>query len=359
MEKNQQHYPLLDWMQQGAFRVENGIITYVNSAAACYLFRAGMEISELIPFGKEDYEEYAGGCLYLSLKLHDTLFGATVVRMDGADVFILDTPQEDRYLQVLSLAAMELRSPLAGMISTADHLLPLATADASPEVRKYAAQLNQRLMQMQRIISNMSDCAVCSQADQRNMELVEIVSTLEEQLCRAAQALQHTGIRLEYRLPKERIFTLVYTQRLERAVYNLISNAAKFSPADSMIEVQLIRRGNRLALSVMDTGCGIRDKGDIFTRYLRQAGLEDYRNGIGLGMVFVRSTALLHGGAVLVDSPEDVGTRVTMTMAITQRKDTDVHTPILRIDYAGERDHCLLELSDVLPNELYTTDKVN
>ena len=161
---------------------------------------------------------------------------------------------------------------------------------------------------------------------------------------------------LTYQLPAERIFTLANSAHLERAVYNLISNAAKFSPVGAEISVQLVRKGERLALSVTDPGCGISQKGDVFTRYQRQPGLEDSRNGIGLGMVMIRSAAAAHGGAVLIDAPDGQGTRVTMTLAIRQRKDTAVRSPMLRIDYAGERDHCLLELSDVLPTKLYEVE---
>lgn len=359
MENKEQQWPMLDWISQGAFRVENGAITYVNSAAARYLFQTGMQIEELLATGAEEYRQYRGGLLYLSLQLHGHRFGATVVQMDGTDVFILEEQQEDRQFQMLALAAMELRSPLTGVVSAVDRMLPLVAEDASEEVRQYAAQLNQRLMQLQRIVGNMSDCSICTKADSKSMELVELVSTLEEQLSRTAQALGHAGIQLQYQLPNERIFTMVYPQQLERAIYNLISNAVKYSPAGSVIRVQLTRHGERLALSVTDSGCGIWDKGDIFTRYLRQPGIEDSRNGIGLGMVFIRSAAGLHGGAVLVDSPEGVGTRVTMTMAIRQQRGSTVCSPVIRIDYAGERDHCLLELSDVLPKELYSVETIN
>lgn len=358
MESNHNAWPMLDLMRQAAFRVENGIITYVNPIAARYLFLPGMQIRELLASGMEEYQEFTDGYLYLSLTMQDFLFGATVVRMDGGDVFLLEEQQEDQQFQALALAAMKLRTPLAGIISAAHHMFPLVTENASPEVSQYAAQINQRLMQLQRIVSNMSDSNADCQADPRNRELIEIVSTLEEQLSRAAQALAHAGIRLEYQLLQERIYTLVYAERLERTVYNLLSNAAKASAANSVIRVQLTKQGNRLALSVMDSGTGIRDKGDIFTHYLRQPGLEDNSNGIGLGMVLIRSTAMLHGGAVLVDCPEGAGTRVTITMAITQPKDTSVRSPRLRIDYAGEQDHCLLELSDVLPNELYAVDTI-
>jgi hypothetical protein len=70
-------------------------------------------------------------------------------------------------------------------------------------------------------------------------------------------------------------------------------------------------------------------------------------------MVLVRSAAVHHNGTVLVDCPEGSGIRVTMTIAIRSNPETVVQTPRLRIDYAGELDHTLIELSQVLPPDAY------
>ena len=134
----------------------------------------------------------------------------------------------------------------------------------------------------------------------------------------------------------------------------MVSNAVKFTPKDGAIQASLVRRGNRLYLSIRDSGSGIRQDldGDVFTRFRRQCGLEDGRFGIGLGLVLVRSAASAHGGAVLIDSPEGIGTRITMSLAIRQA-DSTVRSRILRVDYAGEQDHGLIELSELLPDALY------
>ena len=51
--------------------------------------------------------------------------------------------------------------------------------------------------------------------------------------------------------------------------------------------------------------------------------------------------------------------RITLSMQVRQSKDTGVRSPILHIDYAGERDHGLIELSDVLPAAAFDTDQIN
>lgn len=358
MEEKNQDIQMLELMQRPAFYAENGIITYVNSIAANYLLQPGMTLATLLASGEEEYATFTQACLHATVQLQGLTLDATIIRQGSKDLVLLEENTGASPLRALALAALELRIPMSNAAAITDRILPLAAGEEQKQMQEYAAQLNRRMMQMQRIISNMSDCETFGIADEKAMEYVEICSLLQEQLSGAAEALAQAGITLEYSLPEERIFTLAYPQKLERSVYNMLSNAAKFSPKGSTIRAQLTCRGNRLALSITDHGSGIRDAGDVFSQYLRQPGLEDPRIGLGLGMVLIRATATLHGGAVLLDHPEGTGTRITMTMAIQKDKTTEVRSPILRIDYAGERDHCLLELSDVLPAELYSMENM-
>ena len=359
MEEKKQDYVMLDLMDRPAFCVENGIITHVNPAAAPYFVQPGTAITDLVSAGVEDYAAFTEGCLYLTLQMEGFPFGATVVKHQGSDIFILTEQSHSAQLQALALAALELRGPLAGAIAATDQILPKVTGEQNPVLMDHATQLNRRLMQLQRIIGNMSDSGIYSRGTPVSMDYMDICGFLEELLSRVAETLEQAGRNLHYTLPKEAIFMLAHSESLERAVYNMISNAVKFSPVGSTIQAQLVRSGNRIAFSVTDMGSGIPDSRDVFSRYQRQPGLEDGRLGLGLGMVIIRSTAALHGGTVLIDHPEDTLTRVTMTLSIASKKHSEVRGPVLRIDYAGERDHCLLELSDVLPASLYTPENIN
>ena len=145
------------------------------------------------------------------------------------------------------------------------------------------------------------------------------------------------------------------TEKLERAVGNILSNALKFTPKGGTIEAKLTRTGKMLHLTVQDNGSGIPQslRGNVYNHYQRQPGIEDGRFGIGLGLVLIRATAAAHGGTVLIDHPEGSGTRITMTIAIRQDSDSLVRSSIISVDYAGGRDHLLLERADNLPAELY------
>lgn len=355
MEMQNKNIPMLELLLRPAFCVSGGKITKINQAAAPYLLCEGMDIMPLLATGAEEYREFEDGCLYLTLSIGPRVLGATVVAMDGDHLFMLEEASALQELRSLSLAARELRDPLTGMITTASQMFP--HADADPTQR---AQFNRRMYQTMRIISNMSDAYAYCQSGNERMEYVQICNFLEELLDKTAAQLQAADIHLQYSLPDKPIYTLADVEKLERAVYNLISNATKHTPAGGTIKVVLTHR-KRLYLSVTDDGPGVAPgvQGNVYSRYLRTPALTDGQEGIGLGMVLVRCVATLHGGTVLIDQPQGQGTRVTMTMDIRQRGSTQVRSPILCIDYAGERDHGLQELADVLPASLYSQENID
>jgi two-component system sensor histidine kinase MprB len=96
---------------------------------------------------------------------------------------------------------------------------------------------------------------------------------------------------------------------IERAVGNLLDNAAKWSPAAGRVEVT-VRDG---AVAIRDHGPGIdeQDLPYVFDRFYRAPSARGMP-GSGLGLAIVRQVAESHGGEVLVERPDDGGTRMTL-----------------------------------------------
>lgn len=345
MEKNKELRDWLNLLIRPGFYVEEGRITQVNAAAQGLLLEPGMDIAPLITSGLESYQNFQTGCLYVQLNLSDTTFQGCVTKDGSADVFTLESDNGDTALQALSLAARELRSPLSAVM----HGVQAMREENNPQ----AAALNRGLYQLLRLVGNMSD-AVRWPGNAR-METADLTAFFDELFEKTAVFAQAAGIRLEYQGLSKPLLCLADRDLLERAVLNLLSNAFKFTPKGGTVRVTLFTGGTSLRLSVWDSGPGIAQEiqGNLFSRYLRQPGIEDSRFGLGLGMVLVRSAAAAHGGAVLIDQPEGWGTRVTLTIALRRETAGVLRSPTMRIDYAGERDHALTELSDCLPVSLY------
>lgn len=359
MEQLENIMGMLDLMVRPAFCVKDGIIAHANQGALRYLIPVGTPIADLLPAGLEEYAEFQDGCLFLSLELHGTPYGASVTKNSGFDIIVLEQEADQAELNAMALAAQELREPLSSVMTVADRLFPVVSADENAQAQ--VARINRGLFQMLRVISNMSDAARYSQDTPCDHEVRDITGILQEIFDRAGRLIGQTDITVTFRNLNERIYTLVNEEKIERAVYNILSNAVKFTPRGGTIEASLTRRGTKLYLTVQDSGTGVDPqlRGSIHARYLREPGVEDGRFGIGLGMVLIRSAAAAHGGTVLMEHPDGRGARITMTIAIRQPSSSNFRTPVLKIDYAGDRDHGLIELSHALPARLYETETIN
>ena len=351
MEQMKDINGMLNFIEAPAFCAKGGAVVLLNEAARNCGIAEGTPISDLLLTGIREYGEYTGGCLFLNLKIG----GASVNRVGEYDFFRLEDTEDQAQMQAMALASQDLRQPLANVMAIADQLFPLTENDANPALQEHIARINRGLYQMQRIIVNMSDTFRYSRETVSKKETVNICNYINEQFAAAGELIAHAGMTLVYTPLDESVFCLADTEKLERAIHNILSNALKFAPKNSTIQAKLTRKGNMLYLTVTDSGSGINPalRQNVFSRYRRQPGVEDGRYGIGLGMVLIRNAATVHGGTVLMEQSESIGNRLTMTLTIDQSPAKGLRSPVFKVDYAGDRDHHLLELSDSLPAELY------
>lgn len=354
MERKSESQELLEKIIYPAFVVKDGIISNANQAARLRGIETDMQISSLIETGAEAYAVFSDGKLCLTLNVCGITYNATVTPTGSGDLFCLESDYEAPELRALSLAAQQLREPLSNAMLGTDQLLPNANVQSDPQLRDQLAQINRNLHQLLRAVSNMSDTAQYKAGRCARMEACDAVGIFEEVLKKAAHLAERSGRTLNYSVPAQSVICFVDADQLERAILNLISNAIKYSPKESTIMAQLRRGANTLIFSIWDNGNVSQKRSDLFSAYLQEPGLTDGRSGIGLGMTIVRAVAAAHGGTVLMEQPKDSGIKITMTICAKCDKDTPLRSPIsLPFDYAGGRDHALVELSDALSDSLY------
>lgn len=361
MDRESDAMGMLDLMVSPSFCVKENKIIKCNAAAERLLFAPGMEISPLLATGQEEYAEFTGGCLYLTLSVSNCSWGASVTRHGDWDVFVLEENADRAELQAMALAARELREPLSTIMATAELMFPMSALDNDPKLREQASHLNRGLYQMLRILGNMSDAGSFATPSASELETWEMMALFAEFFEKIRTLIEPAGITLRFENLSQPTFCLASRDKLERAVLNIVSNAMKFSPANGTIDAVLARFGDQLRLTVRDNGEGISNsiRGSVHSRFRRQSGLEDGRYGIGLGMVLIRSAAAIHGGTVLIDHPEGGGTRITMTMQIRQNTSGEFRSQIKKVDLYGGWDRTLVELSDRLSEQYYDPQKIN
>ena len=356
MEQLTDTLPLLDQVPQPVFLVKEGIITHANHAALARQVEVFAKICDFITIGKPEYAQFTGGRLFLTLTINNTTYSASVIKAKDSDLFCLESEFSDPELRALALASINLREPLSNALVSIGRLLPEETIQNNPCILKQMQQINQSLYQMYRTIGNMSDSAKYNAGGNTKAETLDVVSFINELIEKVTFLVEKTERTLVFHGLNQPLICLIDSEMLERAFLNLISNAVKFSDSGSAICVTLKLGKNKLYISVQSEGDKIDNafNRDLFSRYLREPGIEDSRHGIGLGLTIVRGAATAHKGTLLLEQPVNEGPKFTMSISLIQPKNMIMRSPILLpIDYTGGYDRVLIELADILPPEAF------
>jgi CheY-like chemotaxis protein len=149
-------------------------------------------------------------------------------------------------------------------------------------------------------------------------EIMPLDRALESAIDSARLDGRSRGVELESHLERGAWHIKGNPQRVQQIFSNLLSNALKFSPAGSRVEIRLERAGDSARVIVADQGEGIAPEvlPYVFERF-RQADSSSRRRhgGLGLGLAIVRSLVDLHGGSVGVTSP-GLGRGATFTVTL-------------------------------------------
>jgi PAS domain S-box-containing protein len=208
----------------------------------------------------------------------------------------------------LATISHELRSPLNSILGWVallreGRLSEQATASALKTVERSARAQN-------RIISDLLDVARIVNGQLRlNMRMMEPGPVIEAGVEAVRPAADAKGVRIKMALDCDAGTIPTDSDRLQQIVWNLVSNAIKFTPKGGTVEVRLQRAGPHVELVVSDTGTGISPEflSFVFDRF-RQADSSSTRKqgGLGLGLAIVRHLVELHGGTIHAES-EGVG----------------------------------------------------
>jgi PAS domain S-box-containing protein len=224
--------------------------------------------------------------------------------------------QKDEFLATLS---HELRTPLNAMLGWA-RMLRSRPLDATTREKALSTIERNALAQAQ-IVEDLLDVSRAITGSLRlNLQPVEFPNLIDAAITAIRPAAEAKGIQIECHV--ERVEAMVADPgRLQQVVWNLLSNATKFTPPGGRIDVDLERRDGEMTLRVHDTGIGIAPEflAHVFERF-RQADSTSTRvhGGLGLGLAIVRHLVELHGGTVEAESP-GIGRGSTFTVRLPIR----------------------------------------
>ena len=117
--------------------------------------------------------------------------------------------------------------------------------------------------------------------------------------------------------------------RFSQVITNLLSNACKYSPADSTVTVTARKDAGVVQIAVSDTGIGIReaDRSRLFTKFFRaDTSLTREVSGTGLGLYITKHLVEAHGGKIWVENKEEEGSTFCFTLPRADLDDLQQHT---------------------------------
>ena len=282
-------------------------------------------------------------------------YNACVSCYKKAHLFCILSDYASKELQALALASASLRDPLQNALSGAKQLFMRLSDTTDPALLKTFGQINRSLHQLLRSIGNMSDAATYSQHCPEQFQYLDAKALFAEIAEKIQAKIPADICSIKYTGPTKQIYTMLHPELLERAICNLISNAIKFSPNQSTVNLKVSEKGDRMHIAVENT-CDIAAEhvSQYFDRFLREPGLEENRFGIGLGLSIVQSVASAHHGTLLVSRKKQNIVSFVMAIAILEKRSHTLRSPSgISMDYSGGFDSTLVELSDILPNEMY------
>ncbi len=152
---------------------------------------------------------------------------------------------------------------------------------------------------------------------------VEMNSMLRRQVLMFGSMAEMAGIDLKYESQVDELIAHIDKSHFEKILYNLLSNAFRFTSKGGQIAVGLREENKHTTVSISDTGKGIdlNDLPNIFDRFY-QSPLNEYRSkeGFGIGLAVVRELVELHDGRIDVESELGKGTTFTITLPLNLDK---------------------------------------
>ncbi|WOB05992.1 response regulator [Piscinibacter gummiphilus] len=218
--------------------------------------------------------------------------------------------------ELIAVLSHELRTPLNAIMGWT-HVLQKRGGDATYTRGMAAIERNVRIQA--RLISDILDTSRLNMGKlMLSFEMIDPAALLTEALAAMQDTAAEAGVSLRVSLQPRHRPIRADGSRLQQVIWNLVSNAIKFSPPGTEVRVELRDEADALHLSVIDQGRGISSAflPYLFDRFTQSdAGSNRKRGGLGLGLSIVKQLVEAHGGVITVQSDgENQGARFDIVL---------------------------------------------
>jgi signal transduction histidine kinase len=218
----------------------------------------------------------------------------------------------------LNIASHELRGPMTIIKGYLTMLEAGSLGDLSPKATSVLPLLISKSDEINWMLEQMLEASRLEEGRlELNKKRGDIVEITDIAIDGVRMLLRGHDVRLDE--PAEPLLAEIDPDRFQMVVRNLLSNAAKYSPAGTDILVRINRDDGMAAISVIDQGVGIseEDQVNLFTRFGR-IPTSQHVQGTGLGLWLSREIARMHDGDLTVESAAGTGSTFVLKVPLTQ-----------------------------------------
>ncbi len=222
--------------------------------------------------------------------------------------------------EVLALIAHDLRLPLAALRLSSE--MALDSDGASTEQQRLLQTVHRQVDALERLALDLLDAFADGRLTTIDSDTLDLDELAREVVAEFEQALG--GRRTIALVSAGPVPARGNAAKLRVALRNLVGNALKYSPDDSVVTVRVSTRGGQPVVAVEDCGAGIAadDIAHIFEREYRADSGRRRAPGHGLGLFIARQIVEAHGGAIQVESEPGRGSIFTLVLphaAVTEQ----------------------------------------
>ena len=221
---------------------------------------------------------------------------------------------------VLVNISHEFRTPLAAQLASIELLREGFDTMTTDQQKELVLSLERGALRLTRLIDNLLE-SVRIESGQLGIrhQSVAISELIEDSDALVGALLTQRKQRLEVSLPEDLPNVDGDGPRLTQVFVNLLANASKFAPEDSVIRIGAEQTGEFVTTWVEDEGPGVPEieSNSIFDRFYRSAGQEPEPGGLGLGLWIVKSIVERHGGTIAARRTPEGRTRFEVKLKLT------------------------------------------
>ncbi len=346
---DQDFLQILNIMGGAAFAVRGQSVIWSSESARRLGVEPGMPLQPLLP---EDLTPASlGEVRMLSLPALGGTVSAQVCPFGEMLVLVLRDTAPSLSYDSLGQINRILSSPVDEIMFTARTLFERLEELEDPAIQSGTARLTRNFFRLLRMSASLTDLQSGVRSQSFVPERTEIRRWLRTMGEKLESLVSAAGRRLELTLPQHHLYAQVDPALLEQAILSLLSNAIRYSPAGSTVALKAQEQNGQCLFTMRNPVAEPVSLTDLAGSFTRPVDALD-RHGLGLGLLRVQNIARVHGGVLLLECMPTGDFSATLRVSC-DRPAEELHASPVPVDRTGGYSRMLVELSDVLPDEVF------